>query len=78
MGLVEGRQLAENGGGALFVATGVDVTKEETLTAELFSGVTQVVSALGGVAGRLPDGAFGYLDGMTPELVESQGGFNSS
>jgi hypothetical protein len=34
----------------------------------------QVVSALGGVAGRLPDGTFGYLDGMTPEAVEAKGG----
>lgn len=34
---------------------------------------TQVVSALGAVAGRQPDGSFGYLDGMSPERVEAQG-----
>jgi hypothetical protein len=33
----------------------------------------QVVSALGPVAGRLPDGSFGYIDGMSPERVETQG-----
>jgi hypothetical protein len=33
----------------------------------------QVVSALGPVAGRLPDGSFGYIDGMSPERVEAQG-----
>ncbi|GBF93005.1 hypothetical protein Rsub_05616 [Raphidocelis subcapitata] len=71
LGVAEGRQ--EGSGGILFVDAGVDVTKEETLTEELFRGVTQVVSALGGVAGRLPDGGFGYLDGMTPEAVEAKG-----
>lgn len=33
----------------------------------------QVVYALGPVAGRLPDGGFGYIDDMTPERVEAQG-----
>lgn len=33
----------------------------------------QVVSLLGPVAGRLPDGSFGYIDGMSPERVEQQG-----
>ena len=32
------------------------------------------MSALGGVAGRLPDGTFGYLEGMSPEAVEAKGG----
>ena len=25
------------------------------------------------IAGRLPDGGFGYVDGMSPERVEAQG-----
>lgn len=29
--------------------------------------------ALGPVAGRLPDGGFGYIDNMSPERVEAQG-----
>jgi hypothetical protein len=33
----------------------------------------QVVYALGPVAGRLPEGGFGYIDNMTPERVEAQG-----
>jgi hypothetical protein len=33
----------------------------------------QVVSLLGPVAGRLPDGSFGYIDGMTAERVEQKG-----
>lgn len=78
LGLQEGYQADESGetktdGGILITQAGVDVTDESTLTEELFRGVTQVVSALGGVAGRLPDGSFGYLDGMSPELVEGQG-----
>jgi hypothetical protein len=32
-----------------------------------------VVYALGPVAGRLPEGGFGYIDNMTPERVEAQG-----
>ncbi|KAI8465804.1 MAG: complex I intermediate-associated protein 30-domain-containing protein [Monoraphidium minutum] len=71
MGIQEGRQA--EGSGIMFTAAGVDVTNPATLNAELFAGVTQVVSALGGVAGRLPDGSFGYLDGMTPEAVEAKG-----
>lgn len=72
LGLEEGAQPG-GGGGALFVDAGVDVTDESTLTADLFEGVTQVVSALGGVTGRLPDGSFGYVDGLTPEAVEAGG-----
>ncbi|KIZ06137.1 hypothetical protein MNEG_1822 [Monoraphidium neglectum] len=71
--LQEGRQAEGKGDGILFVQAGVDVTDESTLTPDLFAGVTQVVSALGGVTGRLPDGTFGYLDGMTPEAVEAKG-----
>uniref|UniRef100_A0A383VGR7 NADH:ubiquinone oxidoreductase intermediate-associated protein 30 domain-containing protein n=1 Tax=Tetradesmus obliquus TaxID=3088 RepID=A0A383VGR7_TETOB len=76
-GLKEGyQQPSGNGsgsGGILITAAGVDVTNPATLSAELFEGVTQVVSALGPVAGRLPDGSFGYIDGMSPERVETQG-----
>jgi uncharacterized protein YbjT (DUF2867 family) len=71
LSLAEGRQ--PEGDGVLFTEAGVDVTNEATLTADLFKGVEQVVYALGGVAGRLPDGSFGYLDGMTPEAVEAKG-----
>jgi len=49
MGLTEGAQA--EGVGALFVDVGVDVTKEETLTAELFSGVTQVCVVIVGGGG---------------------------
>eukprot|EP00878_Enallax_costatus_P001050 GHUV01001185.1.p1 GENE.GHUV01001185.1~~GHUV01001185.1.p1 ORF type:complete len:643 (+),score=165.16 GHUV01001185.1:143-2071(+) len=70
-GLKEGN--SSSSGGILITAGGVDVTNPETLTAELFQGVTQVVSALGPVAGRLPDGSFGYIGNMSPERVEAQG-----
>eukprot|EP00775_Hariotina_reticulata_P006495 gene6495-6723_t len=73
-GLKEGYQQEEQpSSGILFVNSNVDVTDPSTLTAELFKGVTQVVSALGPVAGRLPDGTFGYIDGMSPDRVEVQG-----
>ncbi|WIA12335.1 hypothetical protein OEZ85_012388 [Tetradesmus obliquus] len=76
-GLKEGYQQPSGNGsgsfGILITAAGVDVTNPATLSAELFEGVTQVVSALGPVAGRLPDGSFGYIDGMSPERVETQG-----
>ncbi|KAF8071307.1 IP5P13 [Scenedesmus sp. PABB004] len=71
-GLAEGRQ---PGGcaGILITAPGVDVTDPATLAAGLFEGVSQVVYALGPVTGRLPEGGFGFLDGMSPERVEAQG-----
>jgi hypothetical protein len=34
----------------------------------------QVVTCLGGVFGPLPEGGMGYIDGMSPERVEAQGG----
>ncbi len=73
-GLVEGFQdPAARSGGILLTAPGVDVTDASSLSAELFQGVTQVVTALGGVAGRLPDGTFGYLPDQGPEKVEAAG-----
>lgn len=32
----------------------------------------QVVTALGPIFGKLPEGGFGYFDGMTSEKVDSQ------
>lgn len=83
-GLQEGYQQAADGsdssssssggsGGILIVEAGVDVTNPETLTPQLFEGVTQVVYALGPVAGRLPEGGFGYIDNMSPDRVEAGG-----
>lgn len=40
-------------------AQGVDITNPETLTPELFRGVTQVVTAVGAVFGRTAEGAMG-------------------
>lgn len=73
LGLQEGYQ--QSGNGILFVQEGVDVTRPETLDAALFEGVTQVVTCLGGVFGPLPEGGMGYIDGMSPERVEAQGGW---
>jgi hypothetical protein len=73
LGLQEGYQQA--GQGILFVQEGVDVTRPETLDAKLFEGVSQVVTCLGGVFGPLPGGGMGYIDGMSPERVEAQGGW---
>lgn len=70
-GITEGRQ---NGGmGVLFVEDGVDVTSEESISSNLFEGVRQVVIATGAVFGRDSQGNMGYLDGMTPEKVDSKG-----
>ena len=55
-GLAEGRQ---PGGGILFLESSVDITNPETLTPELFKGVTQVVTAVGAVFGRTADGTMG-------------------
>ena len=55
-GLAEGRQ---PGGGILFVEPDVDITNPETLTPQLFKGVTQVVTAVGAVFGRTADGTMG-------------------
>ena len=68
-GVTEGR----NAKGILFVESGVDVTDPASLTAELFAGVTSVVISTGAVFGRDENGAMGYLNGMTPEKVDSQG-----
>jgi len=57
----------------LFVRAGVDVTDPATLSPDLFAGVQQVVTALGPIFGKLPEGGFGYFDGMTSEKVDSQG-----
>ena len=69
-GVVEGRN---SSGGILFVEGSVDVTDSSSLTPELFSGVTSVVISTGAVFGRDEQGNMGYLNGMTPEKVDSQG-----
>jgi hypothetical protein len=56
-GIVEGRQ--PSGGGILFVESGVDITNADTLTPQLFAGVSQVVTAVGAVFGRTAEGAMG-------------------
>jgi uncharacterized protein YbjT (DUF2867 family) len=63
-------------GGALLVDGGVDITDAATLTDALFEGVTQVVLATGGIFGRLPEGGFGALEGMTSERVDAGGAAN--
>ena len=70
-GITEGRQ--SSGSGILFVEDGVDVTGAESLSAKLFEGATQIVIATGAVFGRDSEGNMGYLDGMTPERVDSKG-----
>jgi len=60
-------------GGALILRGAVDVTDAATITPELFNGISQVVIAMGAVAGRLPDGSFGYPDGRTPKDIEGKG-----
>jgi hypothetical protein len=57
MGVTEGVQA--NGRGILFIDSGVDITKPETLTPELFKGVTQIISSVGAVFGRAADGTMG-------------------
>ena len=57
LGISEGVQAS--GSGILFIDSGTDITKSETLTAELFRGVTQVVSTVGAVFGRTADGQMG-------------------
>jgi len=71
LALVPGTRLPS--GGALFLETAVDVTNPASLSPSIFAGVSQVVLALGGVVGRLPDGGFGYVDDMSPERVEAIG-----
>lgn len=71
LGCIQGRQ--SSGPGILFIQRGVDVTRPETLTVELFQGAQQVICALGPVFGRLSDGSMGYLDGMTSERVDAEG-----
>ena len=60
----------------LFVRGGVDVTNAETLTADLFAGCTQVVSATGAVFGKNAAGQMGYIDNMTSERVDALGNAN--
>lgn len=59
--------------GILFVESGCDVTDPSTLTESLFEGVTQVVCATGAVFGRDAKGNMGYINGMTPEKIDSAG-----
>jgi uncharacterized protein YbjT (DUF2867 family) len=54
---------------SLFVKGPVDVTDPSTLTADLFEGVTQVISATGAVFGKNAAGQMGYIDNMTSERV---------
>lgn len=53
---------------------GVDITNPDTLTADLFEGVTQVVCSVGPVYGRTPEGGFSYMDGMSPARVDAEVG----
>eukprot|EP00884_Botryococcus_braunii_P010535 jgi/Botrbrau1/19483/Bobra.0714s0001.1 len=69
-GLTPGLQ--SNGAG-LIVDAGVDITDQKTLEGPLWSGISQVVLAVGPVFGRLPEGQMGYLDDMTSERVDAQG-----
>eukprot|EP00471_Norrisiella_sphaerica_P007125 CAMPEP_0184491850 /NCGR_PEP_ID=MMETSP0113_2-20130426/21511_1 /TAXON_ID=91329 /ORGANISM="Norrisiella sphaerica, Strain BC52" /LENGTH=612 /DNA_ID=CAMNT_0026876391 /DNA_START=454 /DNA_END=2292 /DNA_ORIENTATION=- len=62
--------------GGSIVFRNADVTNEEKLVStkdKLMKGVTQLVMALGPVYGKSPDGAFGPIDGMTPEAVDYKG-----
>lgn len=59
MGITEGVQ--EGGSGILFIDAGVNITDADTLTPELFKGVTQVVSSVGAVFGRSADGTMGCV-----------------
>ncbi len=47
------RKMDASGGGILFIEAGVDITNPDTLTPELFKGVTQAsaAAALGDTAG---------------------------
>jgi len=72
LGLREGRQ-ADPDQGIIFIESGVDVTDASTLTPELFSGVEQVICALGAVFGRTADGQMGYLGGMSPARIDADG-----
>lgn len=44
----------------VFVQTGVDITDSSTLPVELLLGVAQVVSVVGPIFGRSPEGQMGY------------------
>ena len=43
------------------------------MTEELFRGVSQVVTTLGPVFGRTPEGGMGYLGGMSSDVVDAAG-----
>ncbi|GBF99199.1 hypothetical protein Rsub_12458 [Raphidocelis subcapitata] len=73
IGLNPGAEAAGPGTGSLILLGDVDVTDAASLRADLFRGCTQVVIALGAVAGRLPDGSMGYTDGGSPKEVEGKG-----
>jgi hypothetical protein len=70
---LQGEPLKAEDKARLFVRGGVDVTDAATLTPELFAGAVQVVTALGPVFGKLPEGGFGFFDGMTSEKVDAEG-----
>ena len=57
LGLSEGRQAG--GSGVLFIESGIDITQPDTLSPQLFAGVSQVVTAVGAVFGRTADGQMG-------------------
>mmetsp|Transcript_26186 Transcript_26186/g.83691 ORF Transcript_26186/g.83691 Transcript_26186/m.83691 type:complete len:633 (+) Transcript_26186:205-2103(+) len=72
MGLPEGAD-ADASRGGLKIAGGVDVSDETTLSEELFLGVSQVVTTLGPIFGRTPEGGMGYLGGMSSDVVDAAG-----
>ena len=57
----------------LVVQPGIDVSDPRTLTPSAFAGVSQVVTCVGSIFGPGPDGAMGYVDGMTSERVDAGG-----
>ncbi|KAK9814216.1 hypothetical protein WJX72_002437 [[Myrmecia] bisecta] len=73
LGVQEGYQQQRAGQGILFIEGGIDVTRTDTLGAELWRGATQAVSTLGPIFGQTADGTRGYLDNMTSERVDAQG-----
>ncbi|KAL3135711.1 hypothetical protein ABBQ38_006182 [Trebouxia sp. C0009 RCD-2024] len=62
------------GEGRLHLESGVDITdRSAVMQAELWKGVSQVVTAVGPAFGRQADGSMGYLDNMTSERVDAEG-----
>ena len=66
------RRGAVSDGSLAPAAGGIDVSQPETLSPELFIGVSQVVSSLGPVYGEAVDGQRGYMGGMTPQVVDAE------